>query len=317
MKKLVASLMLAVVAAAVLGGCANSPKQETEKPKELQELSIGLMPSLDAVPFIIAQEKGFFTQEGLNVKLKTFSSPLDRESALQSGMIDGSISDMQGVGFDKAGGFDIVITSASVGNYKLVANKASGINRLSDLQGKDVAVSKNTAIEYVADKMLADGGMSSDSINKVVIPQIPVRLEMLQNGKLEAAVLPEPVASVAIKNGAKVIRDTQQMNRNPSVVVFTRQAVTGKEKEIQALYRAYNKAVEYIAAHPQEEYMDILIEQGGFPEAIKGILTLPAYPKAAAPRPEEIQDVLDWMSAKKMLTAQYGYRDLVDDRFVR
>ena len=57
-----------------------------------------------------------------------------------------------------------------------------------------MAVSKNTIIEYVTDRITAGQNMPDGSLNKVVIPQIPTRLEMLQNGKLAAATLPEPMA---------------------------------------------------------------------------------------------------------------------------
>lgn len=67
------------------------------------------------------------------------------------------------------------------------------------MKGQNISVSKNTIIEFVLDEMLAQNNMTEEDINKTVISQIPTRLEMLQNGKLDGAVLPEPMGSIAVK----------------------------------------------------------------------------------------------------------------------
>ena len=198
MKRLLVMMMAAVlVLSALVAGCGS---QQAEK-KELQGIAIGLMPDIDSVPIIIAEEKGYFAEEGLKVDIQKFKSAMDRDAALQSGNLDGAISDMLAVAFAKAGGFDVKVTSYTDGTYKLIAGKGDGDVKPQDLAGKDVAVSKNTIIEYVTDRIMASQNMPENSINKVVIPQIPTRLEMLQSGKLAAATLPEPMGSIAIANG--------------------------------------------------------------------------------------------------------------------
>lgn len=316
MKKIVA-LLLAVIMLAALSGCAGTNKKESAKVGQMQPLTIGLMPDVDSIPFIIAQEKGFFKEEGLTVTLKPFKSAVDRDSALQSGNLDGAISDMLAETFAKAGGFDTVITSLTTGSYKLVINKDETAATIQDLKGKDVAISKNTIIEYVTDRVTAEGGLQPNDVNKVVIPQIPARLEMLQNSKIAAATLPEPMATLAVKNGGKVLNSSDKLGIYPGVMMFTNKAVNGKEKEIQAMYRAYNKAIDYLAKEPMENYIDIVIEKGGFPAGVKGALVLPKYEKPAAPKPKDIEAVMAWMQARQLINKGYTYQEVVDDRFVR
>jgi NitT/TauT family transport system substrate-binding protein len=301
----------------VLGGCAN--KQDSASPKSgtLQPITIGLMPDVDSIPFIIAQEKGFFKEEGLNVNLKSFKSAVDRDSALQSGNLDGAISDMLAEAFYKEGGFDTVITSLSSGSYKLIINKEVTAATVKELQGKDVAISKNTIIEYVTDRIMINSGLTPADINKVVIPQIPARLEMLQNGKIAAATLPEPMASVAIKNGCKLLNSSDQLGINPGVLVFTGKAVKERAQEIAAMYRAYNKAIAYLAQEPMENYIDLLIEKGGFPAGVKGSLVLPKYQKLSAPKEQDIADCITWLRERQLIKNNYAYKDLVSDQFVR
>lgn len=310
MKKLLA-ICLTVLALAMLAGCGTTKQADTKK--EMQPLTIGLMPDTDSLPFIIAQEKGFFREEGIEVNIEQYKSAMDRDSALQSGNLDGAVSDMLAVAFAKSGGFDVKVTSFTDGSYKLVASKESGIKDVKGLAGKDVAVSRNTIIEYVTDQILAKENMEGDSINKVIIPQIPTRLEMLQNGKLAAATLPEPMASIAVHNGCQFVTGSDELGINPGVILFTAKAAADKKAEIQAMYRAYNKAVAYLNNTDRAEYIDLVIEKGGFPPVAKEALKLPKYHEAALPKESDVVDCIKWLNSKKLVTETYSYQDIVLD----
>lgn len=313
MKKLFA-IMLAVLSLAVATGCGTSKDAASGK-KDLQPITIGLMPDTDSVPFIIAQEKGYFKEEGLEVNLQQYKSAMDRDSALQSGNLDGAVSDMLAVAFAKSGGFDVKVTSFTDGSYKLIASKESGIKDVKSLAGKDVSVSRNTIIEYVTDQILAKENMTEDSINKVIIPQIPTRLEMLQNGKLAAATLPEPMASIAVHNGCQFVTGSDELGINPGVIMFTAKAADSKKAEIQAMYRAYNKAVAYLNQADRSEYIDLIIEKGGFPPAAKEALKLPKYHEAALPKESDVVDCITWLNSKNLISETYSYKDIVLDLF--
>ncbi len=310
LKKLLA-ICLTVLALAMLAGCGTTKQADTKK--EMQPLTIGLMPDTDSLPFIIAQEKGFFREEGIEVNIEQYKSAMDRDSALQSGNLDGAVSDMLAVAFAKSGGFDVKVTSFTDGSYKLVASKESGIKDVKGLAGKDVAVSRNTIIEYVTDQILAKENMDGDSINKVIIPQIPTRLEMLQNGKLAAATLPEPMASIAVHNGCKYVTGSDELGINPGVILFTAKAADAKKAEIQAMYRAYNKAVAYLNNTDRAEYIDLVIEKGGFPPVAKEALKLPKYHEAALPKESDVVDCIKWLNSKKLVAETYSYQDIVLD----
>ena len=312
MKKLLflVSVLLMIVLSAA--GCGNTA-DKTAGNKELQEINIGLMPDIDSVPVIMAQEKGFFAEEGLKVNIQQFKSAMDRDAALQSGNLDGAISDMLAVAFAKSGGFDVKVTAFTNGSYKLIAGKDAEVNSVHDLIGKDVAVSKNTIIEYVTDQITATNNMPENSLNKVVIPQIPTRLEMLQNGKLAAATLPEPMGSIAIYNGCKYITGSDELGINPGVMMFTSKAVESKKAELQAFYRAYNKAVAYLNDTDKAQYMDIVIEKSGFPAAAKDALVLPKYRPAGLPKQQDVTDCLTWMNQKNLIKQNYTYDDIVVD----
>lgn len=312
MKKLLFLVSVLVMIVLSAAGCGNTADQPAGN-KELQEINIGLMPDIDSVPVIMAQEKGYFAEEGLKVNIQQFKSAMDRDAALQSGNLDGAISDMLAVAFAKSGGFDVKVTAFTNGSYKLIAGKDTEVNSVHDLIGKDVAISKNTIIEYVTDQITATNNMPENSLNKVVIPQIPTRLEMLQNGKLAAATLPEPMGSIAIYNGCKYITGSDELGINPGVMMFTSKAVESKKAELQAFYRAYNKAVAYLNDTDKAQYMDIVIEKSGFPAAAKDALVLPKYRPAGLPKQQDVTDCLTWMNQKNLIKQNYTYDDIVVD----
>ena len=312
MKKILFFIGMAVL----LVLCAGCGKPEAANaPKELTELHVGVMPDTDSLPIIIAQEKGFFAAEGLKVDIQQFKSAMDRDSALQSGNLDGAVSDMLAVAFAKSGGFDVKVTSSTDGSYKLIAGKGENISRVQDLTGRDVAVSKNTIIEYVTDQVLASAQLSGESINKVVIPQIPTRLEMLQNGKLAAATLPEPMASIAVHNGCRYITGSDALGINPGVMLFTAKTVADKKAELAAFYRAYNKAVAYLNETDRNEYMDLVVAKGGFLPVAKEALVLPQYHEAVLPKEKDVTDCIAWLQQKQLIKTAYTYQDLIVDVF--
>ena len=220
---------------------------------------------------------------------------------------------MLAAGFAKDGGFDVKMTSMTDGNYCLVAGTANNVQSIKDMKGQNISVSKNTIIEFVLDQMLMQNQMTEADINKTVIPQIPTRLEMLQNGKLDAAVLPEPMGSIAIKNGCHLINSSEEMQINPGVMVFTSDSLQNKSTEIKAMYRAYNKAVEYLNNTPQEEYMDLVIEKAGLPPATKDALTMPKYHEAALPSKDAWEKSIQWLNQKGLVKETYSYDDMVSD----
>lgn len=309
MKKILA-FMLSVIIVISISACSKSPKKT-------QSLSVGVLPDVDSIPLIIAREQGYFKDEGIDVDIQQFKSAKDRDSAFQAGKIDGAVSDVLAAAFAKEGGFDAKITSMTNGSYKLLVNKNAGIKSIKDLKGKSVAVSSNTIIEYSTDMMLKEDGLSGSDIKKTPIAEIPVRLEMLQNGKIDGATLPDPLASEALKNGAVLLSSTDKLGINPGVLLFSSKAISSKTTELEAFYRAYNKAVDYLKSQPVSSYIDTIIKVSSFPEDIKGSIVLPDYTKASQVSEKDVEDVIGWLMDKKLIKNDYTFKDLTDSRFVR
>ncbi len=309
--------LLALIIGLGLTGCNGGEPPANEGQGSRKTITIGVMPDVESIPFIMAQKNGYFEQQGVEVKILHFKSAKDRDSALQSGQLDGVITDVLAVVFSNEGGTDLKIISRNDGDIKLMAGKDSGIETITGLKRRSIGLSSNTIMEYTADKMLESAGLKSEDVKKTVIPPLPTRLEMLQGGRIDAAILPEPLAGLGVKNGARVLASTDQMANKAGAIAFTAKSLQQNPEEIKAVFRAYNQAVEYLKAEPVSSYADYIIEVQSFPAALKDSLELPAYQPAEAPDPAIVADVVEWMQAKNLITDSYEYQDLVDVEILR
>ncbi len=316
MKKLFIALLLIICSIAIIA-CANQRSGDLSYPGAGRTINIGIMPDVESIPFIIAQKNGYFEQEGLHVNIKHFSSAKDRDSALQSGKLDGVITDIVAVLFANEGGIDLKIIARTDGDILLMAGKDAGITAIAGLKGKDIGLSTNTIMEYTLDKMLEANGLQYNEVSKIAIPPLPTRLEMLQGGKVAAAILPEPMAGMAVKNGAIVLASTEQIGNKAGAIAFTSGSIADNPDEIKAVFRAYDRAVEYLQNEPASSYIDFIIAEQRFPAGIEESLQLPVYHPAEKIQEDVFRYVVDWMLTKELIKNNYGFDDIVDQIILR
>jgi NitT/TauT family transport system substrate-binding protein len=279
------------------------------------DLKVGILPDADSIPLIVAEEEGFFAESGLEIEIVSFNNPIERDSAIQANAIDGAISDVLSILFFVDNGQNVKITSLTNGRYVLLSGKNTEIRDYEDLKNVEIAISSNTIIEYITDRLVNTNGLADEEIAKIAIPKIPVRLQMLEAGKVKAACLPEPLASVLIKNGANKIGESTELGEAPGILLFKDQAIEKKEKEIEAFYAAYSKAVELLN-DDSDRYRDLLIEKAGFPEKIKESFVFPEYDKPHLPKRNTVNLVIDWMKRKDLVEGEYKFQDIIENRFV-
>ncbi len=304
---LLAPLVLLIVLMLVPSHAAAVPQQT---------LRIGLMPAVNSIPLIVADAEGFFADEGIDVTLQMFHNQLYRETALQTGQIDGTVSDMINAINAWSGGFSVQVTSVTDGLFALVTAPRSRIRSIEDwklqrVQSVRVGLLEDSIIFYSAERMLEAHGADPAKIRPVSTLQVPTRMEMVVAGQLEAAMLPEPITRIALQRGAHLIADSSVMEQTPGVLLFTPRAVAEKSDAIRAFYRAYDRAVAAVNADP-DAFRDVLIDRGGFPPAVRDTMIIPRFQNARVPKPAEFDDVVDWMRRKGLLLGRPDYHDVVN-----
>ncbi|MDR1072347.1 MAG: ABC transporter substrate-binding protein [Treponema sp.] len=300
--------LLPLLISAVVSPVFASPVKDADVP-----LRVGIMPDADSMPFMLARDEGLFEKEGLAVELVRFSNPQERDAALQAGKIDGTVSDVLAAAFFAAGGFDVKITSVTDGRYGIAASSSSGIVDLAGLEGKKIGLSTNTIIQYTVDAQLEKAGVPPNSYEPVSIPRMPVRMEMLLNGQIDAASLPEPLLTAVVAQGATLLSTTDAIGVDAGVMLFSKKALDARLVDIQKFYRAYTAAAEKINADP-DAYRAYLVEKASFPAAVKDAYRFVRYRIPTLPDVAQIEQAFAWLKARGLLSADLTASDLIDGR---
>ncbi len=279
-------------------------------------LRLAILPDADSLPFMVARDEGLFKAEGIDVELVLFYNPQERDAAIQAGRVDGAVSDLLAAAFFTAGGFDMKVTSLTDGRYGIVAAPSFKGKTLADLKSKKIGLSLNTIIQYAVDTLLENSGIPLGGYEAVSIPRMPVRMEMVLNGQIDAAGLPEPLLTAAVQKGAILLASTDTTGIDAGVLIFSKKILDTRLEDIKKFYRAYNKAANKINANP-DAYRQYLVDRASFPAEVKDSYKFITYRKPTMPAPDQIEHALAWLYARKLLSRQLKPEDLTDGRALR
>jgi NitT/TauT family transport system substrate-binding protein len=293
-----------------LQGCAN----DTEGNEEV--LKIGLLPDDASIPIMIADELGYYENEGLQANIQLFRSAGDRDAAIQAKELNCVSTDVLSLGLFRESGILTYGVAQTEGTYGILINSNTDIHDISDLNGKSIGISFNTLMEYLLDTALVYNEINPDQTNKVSIPSIPARLEMLNNGQIDGATLPEPLVSGAVANGSRLLISNDEFDTFPGILMVTEEYIHNNASNLQAFFRAYNQAVDYINNTPQDDYFSIIKEKLAFPEGSEDYFQVKAYHKIVLPEKQEIEKGMQWLFDKGMISEDYTFEELVLDMMV-
>ena len=285
-------------------------------------LKVALLPILDTFPFHVAQAKGYFERYGVAVSAVPVGSGLERDQLMQSGAIDGMLNEMATTANFNRERIQVQVISSARKAYpdyplfRILAAPGTGFSAPPDLKGVPIGISKNTIIEYVTDRLLEANGLTQNQIAKKSVPVIPERFQLLLQGQLKAATLPDPLAKSALEAGAvAVIDDSSHPQYSVSVLSFSIQALQTKANTVRQFLKAWNQAVQDINADP-ESYRSLLLQKIRVPKNIQQTYRIPPFPLREVPGAEQWADVMNWMVAKGLVKAPLPYEESVTTHYL-
>lgn len=314
MKK-AALLILSLTTIAFIAGCSPSAG-------ETSTVRIALLPILDSLPIHVAQSEGYFEDQGVEVEIIPVASAPERDQLIQSGQADAMINELVSIIFYNKQDVNVVAVrfaraaTPDIPVFRIVASGASGIETVEDLAGATIGISEGTVIEYTTDRLLEKAGLSPDQVEKVAVPKIPDRLNLLSSGQLDAANLPDPAASVALLQGGKlIIDDTAYPEVGHSVITFDAEFLQRNPGTVRAFLTAVEQAVSAINAD-KDRWDQLLLDENLLPPPLLGTYTLPSYPTASVPSEAQFEDALQWAQEKGLVTADVSYQDSVSGAYL-
>jgi len=211
------ALLTAAATLMFASGCSGSgstgaPPSGVEKP----DLNVAVVPALDSAGFFVALYEGLFAREGLHVRFTPAVSSDTVISAQVKGQYDitgGNYVSYIQAQADGEANLDIFAEGSVMepGDQGIYVMPDSPIKSLADLRGRTVAINAPKNILYLLTaSVLAEHGLTASMVKFVNMP-FPAMPAALAAGKIDAAVLPEPFASIAEQaDGAVPLVDLNQ-----------------------------------------------------------------------------------------------------------
>jgi NitT/TauT family transport system substrate-binding protein len=218
-----------------------------------EKLRIGVLRLASSGPVFVAEDKGYFAAEGLEVELKFFDAAQPVAVATVSGDIDVGVTGLTAGFFNLAGKAALRIVAAQSReepgyhlNAYLVSKRAwdAGLKSLADLPGHSVAITQvgstfHYSLGLIADKLR----FPLASLKLVPLQSLPNMASALKGGQVDAAVMPATAAQPLIDAGdVKVLGWVGDETPWQLGAIFTLQStIDTRRAAVAAAIRAYRK----------------------------------------------------------------------------
>jgi NitT/TauT family transport system substrate-binding protein len=255
-----ATLAGALVALAVFGGTAASAPRRGQA----TEVRVVTLPIANGFPLDLGIKKGFFAQQGIEIKKTTLQSGNDVVLALANNNGDIGYLGFVPMFIASTSGIPLVLVAASevegIGvsdNWQnILVKNSSSIRTPSDLAGKTIAVNALKGVgEVMIKAAMEKKGISPSAFRLTALP-FPQMRSALNNGQVDAIWTPEPFLSQAlnIDNARIVMAPGPVLGRYwPIGGYAARQSWRSSNPGLAQKFRtAINKSLSYAQSHPAE-----------------------------------------------------------------
>ena len=247
-KQLLSLLLITIV---FLTGCTliKSPKPERPRPP----LKFAYSSWVGYFPTAIAQEKGFFTAQGVNVQTFYLKADEPQLANLVAGKYDGMTAPLGNVVSVGANNLNLrVVLKIDQSDGADVVVAQPQIKSVPDLKGEKIGVDLGKFGELFVTRMLETSGLTTAQVTLLKANEEQV-ITRLQTNEIQAGHTWEPFASKAVKSGARVLFTSKQTpGLIPDVIVFREPVLRARPADIRAFVRAWFQAVEYWQSNPKE-----------------------------------------------------------------
>jgi NitT/TauT family transport system substrate-binding protein len=302
-------------------------------------VSVGAASTTSDAPIYIADRKGYFREEGLEVRITDFRSAADMVAPLGTGQLDA------GAGSASAGLYNAFTRGIKI---KIVADKASsapgyGATKIlirkdlldsgrfkepKDFKGMKFAMNapgvSNTA---TLNALLKSAGLRYSDVDTVNLP-FPNHVIALQNKAVDASASVEPGPTIAIKNGfAALVKADDEIIPNHQIAVLlysenfakNRDAATRFMRGYIRAVRFYNGALKdgHMVGPNADEVISILVASTSFkdPEIYKAITPTGMNPDGRV-NVQSLADDLQFYKEQGLIEGQVDLNQMIDHSFV-
>ena len=265
------SVYLFCAALVMLAGCAKG-----HQAKAPIKIAINVWPGC-AYAFI-AQEKGYFKKNGVDVQLV-----LDQDYSLSTkrymnGEVDGILEVYTEAILQNSQG--VPTQTVYVSDYSVTGDVIMGrpeFKVLADLKGKKVSIEGiNTFSHLFVLTALSNAGIKEEDMRFAVVPAQEV-FSALKSGQIDAGHTYEPTKSRALQAGYKILGSAGDvLGVITDVLAFNESVIKKRPGEIKAIVRAMLEAREFVYSN-RKEAVTIMskaegMTQGEMEQGLNGVI---------------------------------------------
>jgi NitT/TauT family transport system substrate-binding protein len=226
---------------------------------EDKPLRIGWVYAMANAPALIADKKGFYAAEGLNVDIKSFNDGPLLQQAVAAGDLDVAYVGSPPVYHWFSRGLESkILAQVNYGQAAVIANAKSPINAVGDLRGKKLAgVAKGSGMDVLLRGYVLKEKAKLDPDQDVAIINMPAANmnAALEHNEVDAAFSWEPFVSQSLLRGSsKLVLDVnKELPQYPwYVIISLPSTLKNRPDDVTKLLKAHLKAIAFLQAHPEE-----------------------------------------------------------------
>ena len=254
------ALCLLTVAAAC--GTKESPTPGVSGPKVT--LAFSAWPGW--FPWEVAEKKGLFAANGVDVELKYFDNYLDSLTALSTGNVTANSQTLNDtlISISAPGASKqtiVLVNDNSTGNDQIIAR--SGITSIADLKGKTIAVEQGTVDHFLLLLALQKAGLKGEDVTIKALPTADAAAAFKAE-QVDAVGAFAPFTTTALERpGSTALATSKDFPGSiPDHLVFQSSFVAEHPDTVQAVVKTWFDTLAWIAAN-KDEALAIMAEKAG------------------------------------------------------
>ncbi len=291
---------------------------EEQARRDSAALHVALMPVHECIPFYYAQRMGFYDSLGLDLRIQTLQAQLDTDTALMRHRAEVVYSDLARAIMMQQDTTPLRAIAALDIDLRLITARRGRVRQLPQLRERMVAVARHSITDYWSDRLTDTAQLARSDIFRPQINDLRVRIDMLCNGTMDAAFLPEPYANEAVVRGNRANFSTRGLEPQLVALVASEQALadTTRHHQMELLMQGYAQAVEALNKRPQADTLVVLYRQlfQVSDTLIDTLISLqPRFLPLRTPRAADANAALQWLKGRKQVRNGYTADSLILD----
>lgn len=313
-RKHVAGAVAALALTGLIAGCTSAPTEpavETLDPDNPVAITVGTLPAGDYAPLYIAQQEGYFEEEGLEVTIEIIAGGAVGVTQLVSGELEFTSATWGNTLLAVSQGLEIQVvregTDANKEGINGLLVQADGpIQSVEDLRGQTVSVNTlASATEVQIRDCLASEGLEPGDYELVEVA-FPDAAAAVSQGQIAAGFVPEPFITIGASQGLEPLFYPSVCNERQSELPLINWNVAASYAEanpavVAAFVRAMDKATK-LAIDDEQVVRDILPTFTTLTPELAAEITLPSFVEDGTPDLEGAEKMMD-------LLVEYGLLD--------